>query len=108
MSHQTFLEYYNDLVNFIEKNKIPSSSSNDKNEKKLGNWAYRIRKSYKENKLDKNSIDLLENIDIWYWDKKNYMKNKYLNFIKKFNRYPKNNSSDDELKLYYWCKKIKN
>lgn len=108
MSHQTFLNYYNNLLNFIDNNnKLPSSSSNDKDEKKLGNWAYRIRKSYKENKLEKNYIELLEKIDIWYWNKKLYMKNKYLKFVKKYNRYPKNNSPKYELELYYWYKKNK-
>lgn len=108
MSHQTFLNYYNNLLNFIDNNnKLPSSSSNNKDEKKLGNWAYRIRKSYKENKLEKNYIELLEKIDIWYWNKKLYMKNKYLKFVKKYNRYPKNNSPKYELELYYWYKKNK-
>jgi hypothetical protein len=108
MSHKDFLEYYNILLKYIkENNKLPSSSSKDNNEKKLGNWAYRVRKSYKNNTLDKDNIILLEKIDIWYWNKKNFMKNKYLNFVKEFNRFPKNNSPNDELKLYYWYKKNK-
>jgi hypothetical protein len=108
MSHKTFLQYYNDLLKFIEENnKLPSSSSKNINEKKLGNWAYRIRKSYLKKTLDKNNIDLLEKINIWYWNKKIYMKNKYLNFIKVNNRIPCNNSPNNELKLYYWYKKNK-
>ena len=43
--HKTFQQLYTVLLDFIKQNKrIPSSSSTDKEEKRLGNWCYQLRK----------------------------------------------------------------
>ena len=46
--HKTFQQLYTVLLDFIKQNKrIPSSSSTDKEEKRLGNWCYQLRKKYR-------------------------------------------------------------
>ena len=71
--HKTFNELLNLLIDFIDINKkIPSASSTDKNEKRLGNWCYQLRKKYREKKLDKTKIQNLEKISIWFWNKREF------------------------------------
>ena len=75
--HKTFEQLYQDLLVFIKKNsRIPSSSSIDKNEKRLGNWCYQLRKKYRMNKLSQNYINELLKINIWFWNKQDFNKNK--------------------------------
>jgi superfamily II DNA or RNA helicase len=50
-------------------NKIPSSKSKDKTEKKLGNWASSRRRDKKEGSLTDDKIKKLELIKDWYWTK---------------------------------------
>ena len=43
--HKTFEQLYTVLLDFIKnKKRIPSSSSTDKEETRLGNWCYQLRK----------------------------------------------------------------
>ena len=84
--HKTFNELLILLIEFIDLHKkIPSASSSNKNEKRLGNWCYQLRKKYRENKLDKNKIDNLENISIWFWNKREFNKEKCYNELQNLN-----------------------
>jgi len=84
--HKTFEELYKSLLEFIKKNnRIPSSSSRCKSEKRLGNWCYQLRKTYRLKKLDQNKISLLEKIDIWFWNKQEFNKNKCFKEINQMN-----------------------
>ena len=84
--HKSFQQLYQLLLQFVRNNnKIPSSSSNDKLEKRLGNWCYQLRKTYRLKKLDENKISLLENIDIWFWNKQEFNKNKCFKEINQMN-----------------------
>jgi hypothetical protein len=75
--HKTFEELYKSLLQFIQNyHHIPSSSSSDKLEKRLGNWCYQLRKTYRLNKLSEEKIILLQKIDIWFWNKQEFNKNK--------------------------------
>ena len=59
---------------------------------------------HNSNDEHKNKLEL---IDIWFWNKKTYMFNKYNLFIQKFNRFPSKNSSKEEVALYNWYIKNK-
>ena len=84
--HKTFNELLNLLIEFIDiHKKIPSASSTNKSEKRLGNWCYQLRKKYRENKLDKNKINNLEEISIWFWNKREFNKEKCYNELKNLN-----------------------
>ena len=84
--HKPFCELLNLLLEFINKNKrIPSASSTTANEKRLGNWCYQLRKKYRENKLDKNKINTLEKISIWFWNKREFNKEKCYNELQNLN-----------------------
>lgn len=84
--HKSFEQLYNLLIQFIKiNNKIPSSSSNDKLEKRLGNWCYQLRKNYRQNNIHPNKIKLLENINIWFWNKQEFNKNKCFKEINQLN-----------------------
>ena len=75
--HKTFQQLYTVLLNFIKLNKrIPSSSSTDKEEKRLGNWCYQLRKKYRLKTLGQDKIDQLQKINIWFWNKQDFNKNK--------------------------------
>jgi hypothetical protein len=84
--HKTFEQLYQDLLVFIKKNsRIPSSSSIDKNEKRLGNWCYQLRKKYRMNKLSQNYINELLKINIWFWNKQDFNKNKCFKELNQLN-----------------------
>jgi superfamily II DNA or RNA helicase len=64
-----FDETYEEVTEWItNNNKIPSSSSKNRNEKHLGSWCSHKRKCKKNNKLSKDKIAKLELLDGWYWD----------------------------------------
>lgn len=84
--HKTFTQLLNMLLDFIkDNNHIPASSSSDKNEKRLGNWCYQLRKNYRMGKLSEEKIKALESIPIWFWNKQDFNKIKCFNEINKFN-----------------------
>ena len=73
--HKSFEQLYNMLLEFINSNnRIPASSSSDKNEKRLGNWCYQLRKNYRQKTLDSKKINKLEEIPIWFWNKQDFNK----------------------------------
>ncbi len=89
----------------------PSSTHNDKNEKKLGRWCEDQRKRYNLNlhvfsdRIKKlNSIGFLWNPMDYQW---NEMFNKYKEFKEKYKREPshsKNNCSEEK-SIGMWCSK---
>ena len=85
--HKKFDDLYNILLHFIqEHNKIPSSSSSNKNEKRLGNWCYQMRKKYRNNLLSDDKINKLQKINIWFWNKQEFNKNKCFKEINELNK----------------------
>lgn len=84
--HKTFEQLYTVLLDFIKnKKRIPSSSSTDKEEKRLGNWCYQLRKKYRLKTLDQNKIDQLQKINIWFWNKQDFNKNKCFKELNQLN-----------------------
>ena len=84
--HKSFEQLYNMLLEFINSNnRIPASSSSDKNEKRLGNWCYQLRKNYRQKTLDSKKINKLEEIPIWFWNKQDFNKIKCFNEINNLN-----------------------
>ena len=54
---------------FCEQNKrFPSQSAKNSEEKRLGRWVSMQRQLYKNNKLDKWKVELLEKLEMWFWD----------------------------------------
>jgi len=90
-----------------EKNKIPSSGSEDKMEKKLGSWYDNQRKNKKNGKLDKEKIIKLEELTGWYWEKEDPFDKNYKNlkeWIDFYNKLPSHHSKNKEEKhLGVWC-----
>jgi superfamily II DNA or RNA helicase len=86
---ETWDKNLNEVIKYIKKNdKKPSSESKDTNIKYLGNWINMQNNSYKKNKMNKN-------------------KNKWEDFIKKYNKYFISNEEIwenklNELKLYIY------
>jgi len=107
----TFMVNYNRVVNYVKKyNKLPSHGNKNNDIQKIGKWCSMRRNEYKQNKLTDERIDMLENIDGWYWDKYTDMfNNNYTdlkNFVEINNRLPQANSKDDKEKsLYIWINK---
>ena len=84
--HKTFEELYKNLLVFVkDNNRIPSSSSINKQEKRLGNWCYQLRKKYRLKTLSKEKIDLLQKIQIWFWNKQDFNKNKCFKELNQLN-----------------------
>jgi len=84
--HKTFQQLYTVLLDFIKQNKrIPSSSSIDKEEKRLGNWCYQLRKKYRLQTLHQDKIDQLQKINIWFWNKQDFNKNKCFKELNQLN-----------------------
>jgi len=75
--HKTFEELHQQLLIFVKNNtRIPSSSSIDKTEKRLGNWCYQLRKKYRLKILSQDKIEQLQQIKIWFWNKQDFNKKK--------------------------------
>jgi len=81
-SRESFDKRYDKLKKFVDKyKKIPSEKSLNKLEKSLGTFCCCKRRNYKNNKLDSDKIQKLEQIPGWYW-KKNIFDEKYIKLIK--------------------------
>lgn len=104
-----WMDNYKRLCIYIKNNnKLPMQHSEDKDEKFLSTWISHVRKNYKENKLAKFKIDLLEKIDIWFWNKSlDLWDDKYeelKNFILENGKLPSEKSDDDyQSKIGQWC-----
>jgi len=66
---QTFDERFDDLKKWVDSNngKIPSYGSDDKIEKRLGQWCGTLRSKYKDNNLSADQINKIKTIKSWYW-----------------------------------------
>ena len=65
-----FDETYIDIKKWITLNKkIPSSTSKDIIEKKLGSWCCDQRHHYRTNKLSDDRIKKLNELPYWFWEK---------------------------------------
>jgi len=98
LPHKKRQDKYNAYIAFTqEHNKLPSSSSNDDNERKLSKWYYRISYSNKGDEILKN---LKENVPLLV--KKNTIDDevdKYIEWCNKYNSLPSGyNARDDEEK----------
>lgn len=64
----SFNETYSKLKQWIENNKkLPSHGSKGEIEKKLGQFCHNQRTNKKNNNLDNNRIQKLNEISLWYW-----------------------------------------
>ncbi len=64
-----WLKIFNDLKNFLDKNKgYPNSHSKNPEERSLGAWAANQRTVYKKSKLDQQRVAKLESLPGWMWD----------------------------------------
>ena len=98
-----FSNNYDEIKKWIEENKkIPRSTTDNELEKKCGTICQNLRMDYKNEKLSKTRIELLENLPNWYWNKYqeefivNYDKVKKWTDINKI--IPSNKSSDGIMK----------
>jgi superfamily II DNA or RNA helicase len=67
-SDEKFTESYNNLIKWIDENdRLPISNKIDKLEHKYYDWCRSQRKKYINNKLDENTINLLEAVSHWKW-----------------------------------------
>lgn len=104
-----FYNRYNDLEEWIKiNNRIPSSTSKDEIERRLGVWCRERRQDKKEGKLDDDKIKKLDNLTFWFWEKdiseNNY--NELKEWIKNNKRIPSQTSKDEiEKRLGLWCSK---
>ena len=82
----------------IKHNQMPSQTSSNKEEKKLGVWCNSRRLDYRNGRLSEKRFELLNKIPNWYWNKvdedfiKNYNAPKN-NMLKKYNQTPSQSSS---------------
>jgi len=60
-------EYYAELKSYADKNNILPSR---KSSQELSSWIYHQRSKYKKGLLEKEKVNLLEELSCWYWDKK--------------------------------------
>ena len=68
---KTFIERYNELVLWIEKNKrLPYEKSKNDEERYLGSWCSHRRTDKKKGILTEDKIKKIEEIKDWYWIKK--------------------------------------
>jgi superfamily II DNA or RNA helicase len=99
-----------EVFEFIRNNngKFPSTVSNDKEEKSLGNWCVTQRKNKKKGDLSEDQITSLEEITGWVWDADAAWQGKreeVAEFIRNNDgKFPSKVSNDKEEKsLGMWC-----
>lgn len=101
---------YELLLDFRKKypNRWPSQRSREPVEHHLAVWFLGIRKDYKQGKLSKERISLLEKINFPFFPREerwNSSYDKLVNFVKKNGRYPERNTvSQEEKKLHNWLR----
>lgn len=107
---------YKKLIDWIttNDNKIPSQSSINKEEARLGVFCGNIRKKYKMNKLDNEQMQLFQKIPNWFWETSAVIKTfdenlaDLLTFIQITKRLPSSCSKNqDEKRLGGWCQRQK-
>ncbi len=105
----SFMISYKALEQYVIKhNQIPSQSLPNKEEKKFGVWCNSRRLDYRNDRLSKRRVELLNKIPNWYWNKKDedFMKNynALKQYVAKYNRVPSQSlSNKEEFKLATWC-----
>jgi len=105
---QPFDETYEKLKIWIDNNKrLPSQMSKNQEEKKLGQWCAGRKNDKKNNKLDREKIKKLENIDCWYWSSENLFDGTYeklKTWVNSNKRLPSTiGKNQEEKKLGQWC-----
>jgi hypothetical protein len=101
-----FNKYFNCLIKYIKNNdnQLPKQKIiyEDLN---IGNWVSDRRNDYKLNRLSNDKIKKLEEIDVWYWEKDDFMI-KYdilKDYINDIGELPKINTKYKEINLGSWC-----
>ncbi|MCK4658719.1 MAG: helicase associated domain-containing protein [Phycisphaerae bacterium] len=51
----------------VAKDTLPSAKSEDKEESRLGVWCDQQRQAYRDDRLSKEQIRLLQSIPDWHW-----------------------------------------
>jgi hypothetical protein len=112
LNERKWLENYEKVKLYYDKNTVPLRSSEDEEEKKLAEWCVTQRRSFKENKLNDMKAYYLEDLNNWDWGfsqeklwDETFEKLKL--FIEKEKRFPQhirnNENNYDELRLANWC-----
>ena len=104
-----------ELIKWVDDNeRIPSSSSKDETERRLGDWCHKKRCAKLNNKLSPDIISKLESISFWYWcasEALNIKFNKRCKEVKEWseandNKIPSTKAKDKIEKKYgMWCMK---
>ena len=115
-SYKSWSEYYKIFSKFVEKNKrLPNRKKKNSDDKSIVYWFERQKYLFRQNKLDKKQINLMENISFWSWGSernkselwmKNY--NTLFNFIKDNNRLPNRKKvNNDDKDIVSWFERQK-
>jgi superfamily II DNA or RNA helicase len=74
---------------------------------KLGSWCQKQRKMYKEQQLNKEQIELLEQIPNWFWEQDfDQMWKEYYKLLRKYSDTPIcDYITEDGVKLGLWCQR---
>jgi len=99
---------YDELTQWMKiHKKLPSSTSNDPLEKRLGVWCSTQRKNKKKGKLSNEKIKKLEKLIGWIWEQKDHFDEWYdelKQWIKNHKKLPYGKSNDpQEKQLGSWC-----
>jgi superfamily II DNA or RNA helicase len=103
----SWIDYYDILKKYVDKNNKLPVQSDIINGINIGSWVNKQRQIYKNNKLDKQKIKLLEGLgEYWFWTIENKLDyqwyssyNELKEYIDKHSNYP---SSRKESKLGIW------
>lgn len=104
-----FKKTYDELKQWVEDNqKLPSSSSGNETEKRLGFWCLTRRVEKKKKKLSNDKILLIEQLSGWKWVKDDMFKKTYdeLKQWIEINKKIPSSTSNDKIERCYgnWCK----
>lgn len=107
-----FNNHYEKLKKFVIKNnKMPSYTTQNKEEQSLYNWCTMMRSDMRINKLDKYKIKKLESIKCWFWEKENLFDKYYKKikvFVKMYKKLPSICSKNIDIKkMGSWCDYMK-
>jgi len=99
---------YEELVAYIDINgALPKRRSKNKEEKSLAEWIKGKKDEYKNKKLSKERIDLLNLLPLWQWGLEDIFDNKCLElsiFVKEYGKLPSSKNKIDKYRLLgIWC-----
>ena len=101
-----FSKNFEKFKEFVAKNgRMPSQKSTDVMEKSLGTWACRQRQQQRKGKLNQEKTQLLNSVNLWYWEVEDTFLNKFQEFkefVAKNGRMPYRSDDPAERSLGTW------